>query len=86
MKYSEACIELAKLIQAGHYKYEEEAGLAIQVMHDSINDGDDPAMSLALAKNLDVAACASAQGKCYEAGCDYFGHKKASSCRCSKSA
>lgn len=54
MDYGEACIELAKLIESGHYDYPESAGLAIQVLHDALADGDTPKMALALAKNLDV--------------------------------
>lgn len=54
MDYGEACIELAKLIESGHYDYPESAGLAIQVMHDSLDRGDTPKMALAFAKNLDV--------------------------------
>ena len=52
MEYSQACTELAKLIQAGHYEYPEEAGLAMMVLNKSIDEGDDPAMALALAKNI----------------------------------
>lgn len=54
MEYSDVCVELVKLIQAGHYQYPEDAGLAIQVLNRSIDDGDHPKMALALAKNLDV--------------------------------
>lgn len=54
MDYGEACIELAKLIEAGHYDYPESAGLAMQVLQDSVGRGDTPRMALAFAKNLDV--------------------------------
>jgi len=53
MDFSEASTELAKLILAGHYEHEEEAGLAIMLFTESIENGDDPAMALALAKNLE---------------------------------
>lgn len=46
--------ELAKLIQSGHYNYPESAGLAIQVLNDSLKNGDTPKMALAFAKNLNV--------------------------------
>ena len=53
MDYGQACIELAKLIQCGHFEYIEDAGLAIQVLNELIDDDEDPKMALALAKNLD---------------------------------
>lgn len=52
MDYSEACEELARLIQTGHYKYIEEAGQAIQLLGMMFDEGDDPAMCLAMAKNV----------------------------------
>lgn len=54
MDYGEACIELARLIESGHYDYPESAGLAIQVLNDSVARGDTPKMALAFAKNLHV--------------------------------
>lgn len=46
--------ELAKLIENGYYDYPEQAGLAIQVLNDSLRNGDTPKMAFAFAKNLDV--------------------------------
>lgn len=56
MDFSDASLELAKLIRTGHFTYDEEVGLAIQVFCDSINDGESPRMSLALAKQSAVDA------------------------------
>lgn len=53
MDYSEACTELARLIRSDHFEYDEEAGLAIQILNQHIDDGDDPKMALAFAKHLD---------------------------------
>ena len=55
MEYSEACIELAKLIKSEHYQSPEEAGLAIEILNRSIISNDDPVMALELAKNLDIS-------------------------------
>jgi len=49
-----AYIELAKLIESGYYDYPEQAGLAMQVLNDSLMNGDTPKMALAFAKNLNV--------------------------------
>ena len=54
MDYSEACVELAKLIERGHYDYPESAGLAIQVFNDSLDNGETPKMALVFAKNLNI--------------------------------
>ena len=52
MERSDACEGMVKLLLGGHYAYEEEAALALQIFMDSMEDGDDPAMALAMAKNL----------------------------------
>ena len=54
MRFSDACTELAKLIQSGYYDYPESAGLAIAVFIQSLDADDDPKMALALAKHLEM--------------------------------
>lgn len=82
MTHSEACTELAKLIENGHYDYSESAGLAIYILHTSFEKGDEPKMSLALAKTLNTGFDVDAEDECDEDDCPYFGKKKASTCRC----
>lgn len=52
MERSGACEELVRLILGGAFQYEEEAALALQIFIGALEEGDDPAMALALAKNL----------------------------------
>lgn len=61
MDYAQASIELARLIRSSHFSYLEEAGLAIQVFADSLEDGDTPAMALALAKNINSSELENAR-------------------------
>ena len=56
MDYSNACIELVRLIQDGHFKYVEEAGLALQIFCDAYGNDEDPKMCLEMAKHPDIDA------------------------------
>lgn len=63
MTFSEACNELAAIIQGKTNRPVEESGLMIAIFVEACEEGETPLMSLALAKRMEVVSDSLLRGE-----------------------